>query len=129
MEPRSLRLTPYDEQIYQIFRQDFPELKVDVLSDDKLKSPEEKVRWRSFAEKFNKLEDYSYGTLVRANASEEFSPDNSILVVRIQFLAIEVARNREGCNDEVHRKFKPKPRPVEEARNVITQEQLEVAES
>lgn len=110
VNPSSVRLTPYDDQIYQTFRQDFPDLKVDVLSDDILKSPEAKVAWRQFAEKFNKLDDYSYGTLMRADASSEFSPDNSLLVVRIQFLAIEIARNREGLNDEVYRRFRPAPK-------------------
>lgn len=110
VHPSCIRLTPYDDQIYQTFRQDFPNLKVDVLSDNILKSPEAKQEWRQFAEKFNKLEDYSYGTLMRANSAEEFSPENSILVVRIQFLAIEIARNREGCNDDVHRKFRPVPK-------------------
>ncbi|XP_075160509.1 protein PBDC1 [Haematobia irritans] len=108
--PSCIRLTPYDEQIYQTFRQDFPDLRVDVLSDDVLKSPEAKIAWRTFSEKFNKLEDYSYGTLMRADASEEFSPENSLLVVRIQFLAIEIARNIEGHNDEVYRKFRPAPK-------------------
>lgn len=65
VHPSCLRLTPYDDQIYQTFRQDFPDLKVDILSDDILKSPEAKLAWRNFAEKFNKLEDYSYGTLMR----------------------------------------------------------------
>ena len=120
LDPRTLRLTPYDDQIYQTFRQDFPTLKIDVLSDDTLKSSSEKIRWRNFAEKFNKLEDYSYGTLMRADAGKEFSPENSLLVVRVQFLAIEIARNREGYNDEVHRKFKPKPRPAEEPEQVYT---------
>lgn len=118
VHPSCIRLTPYDDQIYQTFRQDFPNLKVDVLTDDILKSPEAKQEWRQFAEKFNKLDDYSYGTLMRANASEEFSSDNSLLVVRIQFLAIEIARNREGCNDEVNRKFRPAPKTAE----VITNE-------
>ncbi|XP_073837403.1 protein PBDC1 [Musca autumnalis] len=110
VHPSCLRLTPYDDQIYQTFRQDFPDLKVDILSDEILKSPEAKVAWRNFAEKFNKLEDYSYGTLMRADASKEFSPENSLLVVRIQFLAIEIARNIEGYNDEVYRKFRPAPK-------------------
>ncbi|KAM7356110.1 protein PBDC1 [Cochliomyia hominivorax] len=110
VHPSCIKLTPYDDQIYETFRQDFPNLKVDVLTDEILKSPAAKQEWRQFAEKFNKLDDYSYGTLMRANASEEFSPDNSILVVRIQFLAIEIARNREGLNNEVHQKFRPPPK-------------------
>ncbi|KAL7731658.1 hypothetical protein ACLKA6_000954 [Drosophila palustris] len=107
VHPSQLRLTPYDDQIYATFRQDFPDLQVGRLTDDILKSASEKLKWRQFAEKFNKMDDYSYGTLMRADASKEFSPDNSIFVFRVQFLAIEIARNREGCNDEVHNKNKP----------------------
>jgi len=108
--PSCIRLTPWDEQIYETFRKDFPNLRIDKLTDDDLKSPESKAKWRAFAEKFNKLDDYSYGTLMRADASKEFSEENSLLVVRIQFLAIEIARNREGLNDEVHEKCRPPPR-------------------
>ncbi|KAH8295790.1 hypothetical protein KR018_009084 [Drosophila ironensis] len=107
VQPAQLKLTPYDDQIYATFRQDFPDLQVGLLTDDVLKSAVEKLKWRQFAEKFNKLEDYSYGTLMRADASQEFSPDNSIFVFRVQFLAIEIARNREGLNDEVHKKHRP----------------------
>lgn len=85
---------------------------VQVLTDDILKSPEAKHEWRQFAEKFNKVEDFSYGTLLRANAAEEFSQANSILVVRIQFLAIEIARNREGYNNAVYQKFRPPPKSI-----------------
>uniref|UniRef100_A0A1A9WFH0 Polysacc_synt_4 domain-containing protein n=1 Tax=Glossina brevipalpis TaxID=37001 RepID=A0A1A9WFH0_9MUSC len=119
VHPSLLRLTPYDDQIYQTFRQDFPDLEVDVLTDDILKSAEAKLSWRQFAEKFNKLEDYSYGTLLRANASKEFSSENALLVVRIQFLAVEIARNREGCNDEVYRKFRPPPK-ITKRTTVVT---------
>lgn len=110
VHPSCLHLTPYDDQIYQAFREDFPDLKLKLLTDDILKSEDAKILWRLFAEKFNKLEDYSYGTLIRADASKEFTPENSLLVVRIQFLALEIARNREGLNDEVYRKFRPPPR-------------------
>ncbi|XP_037720601.1 protein PBDC1 [Drosophila subpulchrella] len=116
IHPSQLKLTPYDDQIYATFRQDFPDLQVGRLSDDILKSAVEKLKWRQFAEKFNKLDDYSYGTLMRADASKEFSPDNSIFVFRVQFLAIEIARNREGLNDEVHKKFKPARKIPEETQ-------------
>lgn len=95
--------------IYNTFRQDFPNLNVAVLSDEDLKDPNEKVRWRNFIEKFNKVDDFSFGTLLRADASKENSPENTLLVVRIQFLAIEIARNREGLNDSIRKNFKPVP--------------------
>ncbi|XP_036326290.1 protein PBDC1-like [Rhagoletis pomonella] len=127
VHPSCLHLTPYDDQIYQVFRQDFPDLKIELLTDDILKSEEAKIHWRLFAEKFNKLEDYAYGTLLRADASKEFTPENSLLVVRIQFLAIEIARNREGLNDEVHRKFRPPPRTLVEEVNAQRSGQVQDA--
>ncbi|KAL5289329.1 PBDC1 family protein [Megaselia abdita] len=106
LDPKTIQLTPYDDVIYTTFRQDFPNLDVSVLSDDILKEPSEKIRWRSFCDKFNKVEDFSFGTLLRADASLDNSPENTLLVVRIQFLAIEIARNREGFNDSIRKKFK-----------------------
>ena len=100
-----LNLTPYDDMIYNTFREDFPTLKIDVLNEDDLKNPTAKIKWRNFIEKFNKLDDYTYGTLIRSEAAKEFSPENSIFVVRIQFLAIEIARNREGYNSAVRKIF------------------------
>ncbi|XP_037034596.1 protein PBDC1 [Bradysia coprophila] len=109
VDPRGLRLTPYDDEIYTTFRQDFPHMDVKCIDENEIKSAEGKVKWRSFIEKFNKLDDYSFGSLIRTDASREFGPDNSILVIRIQFWAIEISRNREGLNDyirEKHRKEK-----------------------
>lgn len=82
-------------------------MNVQRIDEDEIKSTEGKAKWRSFIEKFNKLDDFSYGSLIRADAGREFGPDNSILVIRVQFWAIEIARNREGYNDcirEMHRK-------------------------
>jgi hypothetical protein len=105
VEAKMLKLTPHDDQIYKIFREDFPDFRVDVLDESTLKSDNAKFKWRSFIEKFDKLEDYSFGTLIRVDSSKDFSPENSILVVRIQFLAIEIARNREGCNDNIRKTY------------------------
>lgn len=38
MDPKLLRLTPHDEQIYTKFRQEFPEMKIDVLNEEQIKS-------------------------------------------------------------------------------------------
>lgn len=84
----------------------FPKMRIDVLDEEKdLKSTDAKSNWRKYIEKFDKLDDYAFGTLIRADSTKDFSPENSIFVVRIQFLAIEVARNREGCNDSIREKF------------------------
>jgi hypothetical protein len=33
---------------------------------------------------------------------KEYTDENTILVTRIQFLAIEIARNRQGLNDSIY---------------------------
>ncbi|XP_050294085.1 protein PBDC1 [Anthonomus grandis grandis] len=108
VDPKLLRLTPEDDLIYKLFREEFPNLDIKVIRESELKSPKEKAKWRPFCEKFkNIVEDYSYGTLIRADATKDYSEENTILVTRIQFYAIEIARNREGVNDDLRRLFKP----------------------
>lgn len=41
------------------------------------------------------------GTLMRGDVSKGLDQDNLILVIRLQFFAIEIARNKEGFNDVV----------------------------
>ncbi|XP_014207480.1 protein PBDC1 [Copidosoma floridanum] len=109
VDPKILKLTSHDDLIYKTFRETFPDLKVDVIDENELKSPEGKEKWRPFCEKFKDMvEDYSFGTLLRADCSGEYSPENSILTSRIQFFAIELARNREGFNDQIRKNFKPR---------------------
>lgn len=87
--------------------------------------------WRSFCNQFEGLvEDFNYGTLLRLDCEGDYTEENSIFgtcaspqvcfervkleklmsatrflfsVTRIQFLAIEIARNREGYNSAVSR--------------------------
>ena len=83
-------------------------MKVDSINEDELKSTSGKEIWRPFCEKFKDIvEDYSFGTLIRTKCDGDYSEDNSILTTRIQFYAIELARNREGYNDQIREKFKP----------------------
>lgn len=106
-DPKHLRLTPIDDLIYKAFREEFPNLDVTVIDENELKSKKEKEKWRPFCERFKTLiEDYSFGTLLRANAEDDYSETNTMLVTRIQFLCIEVARNKEGVNDILRKKFK-----------------------
>jgi len=103
-DPKLLKLTKddddriYDRFLYY-FTSDFDVVNASVES---LKSPDAVSRWREFCEEFKDLEDYNYGTLLRLNSAKEYSEENCILVCRIQFLAVEIARNRKGCNDFVY---------------------------
>jgi hypothetical protein len=58
-----------------------------------LKSKAGKERWRKFiAEYENKVEDYNFGTMLRASPDIEYSQEGTIFAVRMQFYAIEIAR-------------------------------------
>lgn len=101
----SFKLTKHDDDIFQTLMEDFPEFKdpkkVAEISEDEMKNATGKTRWREFCDKFKEIEDYNFGTLLRIKADEEYSQDNTIFAVRIQFYAIEIARNRYGLNDWV----------------------------
>ncbi|NWX32950.1 PBDC1 protein, partial [Notiomystis cincta] len=59
-------------------------------------------KWRPFCLRFEGVvEDFNYGTLLRLDSRREYTEENTIFATRIQFFAIEIARNREGWNDEV----------------------------
>nr|KAG5708342.1 hypothetical protein BaRGS_034373 [Batillaria attramentaria] len=74
VDPALLRLTPVDDEIYRKFRETFPDMKVDQVDEEELKSPEGKqLQWCS----------------------------SQVMGVRVQFLAIEIARNREKHNDRL----------------------------
>lgn len=108
VDPKHLKLTAIDDTIYKIFREEFPSLDVSHIKEDELKSTKEKAKWRPFCERFkNLVEDYSFGTLLRADAGSDYCEENTMLVIRIQFYAIEIARNKEGVNDILRNKFKP----------------------
>uniref|UniRef100_A0A8C6YNF1 Polysaccharide biosynthesis domain containing 1 n=1 Tax=Nothoprocta perdicaria TaxID=30464 RepID=A0A8C6YNF1_NOTPE len=103
VEPSRLRLTRLDERIYGDFRRLFGGLRVDRLDPEELKSEAAKAKWRPFCLQFEGLvEDFNFGTLLRLDCRHGYTEENSILVTRIQFFAIEIARNREGCNDVVY---------------------------
>ncbi|ESO98343.1 hypothetical protein LOTGIDRAFT_114503, partial [Lottia gigantea] len=101
VDPTTLKLTKYDDEIYKKFKDEFPDFKIDVIDTEQLKSPEAKLKWRPFCEEFKEVEDYNYGSLLRLDATKDYSESNSIFALRIQFLAIEIARNREGLNSNL----------------------------
>ncbi|XP_018010058.1 protein PBDC1 isoform X2 [Hyalella azteca] len=111
VDPKSLKLTQKDQMLYDAFREEFPNFNVECLDENALKSKEAKEKWRPFMNNLKtEVEDFSFATLVRIKASGEYNEENTILVTRIQFLCIEIARNREGFNDNIRHEFKPKPR-------------------
>ncbi|KAM6331493.1 protein PBDC1 isoform 2-T2 [Alca torda] len=103
VDPKFLNLTKVDDQIYSEFRETFKDLKIDVLDPEELKSEPAKEKWRPFCLRFEGVvEDFNYGTLLRLDCREGYTEENTIFATRIQFFAIEIARNREGCNSAVY---------------------------
>ncbi|KAK0205544.1 DUF757-domain-containing protein [Desarmillaria ectypa] len=107
--PRQLRLTKFDDEIFEHALKAFPEMtsepydKLTKLDEDWMKSKEGKERWRVFIQTYEKkVKDYNFGSLIRTDAREEYGEKNTIFVTRIQFYAIEISRNRLGLNDAAH---------------------------
>ncbi len=48
----TLRLTKMDADIYAHFRREFPDLPVAIVTDDLLKTPAAKLKWRTFCESY-----------------------------------------------------------------------------
>ncbi|XP_061657975.1 protein PBDC1 [Syngnathoides biaculeatus] len=102
VDPKFLKLTKMDDDIYATFRATFEDLDIKVLDPDRLKSAEAKERWRPFCNHFQGLvEDFNYGTLLRLDCQKDYTEENTIFATRIQFFAVEIARNREGLNNAV----------------------------
>ncbi|CAL9738488.1 hypothetical protein MOSE0_N12552 [Monosporozyma servazzii] len=103
MKGSKLRLTKYDDDIYNKFIEHFPEYKdierVRKFDEEELKSKIAKERWRKYIALFETIEDYNFGTLLRTDSTEEYGQHGTIFAVRIQFYAFEIARNRHGLND------------------------------
>lgn len=111
VDPKVLKLTPYDDAIYKDFRERFPKLDVGHLVESEIKSEKSKNEWREFCTKFeNVVEDFNFATLVRLDSEKDYAEENTTLVPRVQFYALEIARNREGCNDRIREKYPQKPR-------------------
>lgn len=107
VDTRWLHLTPHDDLIYAHFKQDFPHMDISLIIEDEMKNEANKIKWRIFCDKYKRIiEDYNFGTLIRIDVSGDYSEENTILVARIQFYAIEIARNRQGLNNSVKKHHK-----------------------
>ncbi|EGD89291.1 hypothetical protein H112_02907 [Trichophyton rubrum D6] len=99
-----LRLTKLDDEIYESFKTEFPDFDpAATIDEDEMKSKAGKEKWRNWMKQYEeKVADYNFGTLLRANPKFEYGEKETIFVVRMQFYAIEIARNRAGLNDWVY---------------------------
>ncbi|KAI5370887.1 hypothetical protein Slin14017_G017660 [Septoria linicola] len=101
-----LRLTKYDDDILAHFNKDFPDFDLKAtINEDDMKSKAGKEKWRNFIDVYEgKIDDYNFGAMVRANPAFEYGEKETIFAVRMQFYAIEIARNRAGLNDWIYEK-------------------------
>lgn len=111
MPGSKLRLTRMDDEILAHLRADFPDFDpAATVDEDEMKSPAGKERWRKFVMVYEKgekkVEDYNFGTMLRKSAKTEYGEKETMLALRMQFYAIEIARNRAGLNDWVYEQAK-----------------------
>lgn len=101
-----LRLTKMDDEILEHFNKEFPDFDLKAtINEDDMKSKQGKERWRNFINAYEKkVEDFNFGTMLRANPAWEYGEKETIFAVRMQFYAIEIARNRAGLNDWIYEK-------------------------
>jgi len=103
-----IKLTQLDDELYARFRTLFPKATFPIgqLDAEALKRKDSKQVWRVFCNAYEKelrIVDFNMGTLLRLDTRGEYTPDNTTVVPRVQFLAIEIARNREGDSDAIRR--------------------------
>ncbi|KAJ6256747.1 hypothetical protein Dda_8614 [Drechslerella dactyloides] len=102
-----LTMTKLDDEIYEHFKETFPELDVSQkIDEDAMKSKEGKEKWRNFVNQYeNKVKDFNFGTLLRVTPKDDYGEHTTIFVgiaaVRMQFYAIEIARHRYDTLDEI----------------------------
>ncbi|GMT27149.1 hypothetical protein PFISCL1PPCAC_18446, partial [Pristionchus fissidentatus] len=95
---KSLKLNTRQDDIYASFRKHFPGLKVETVTEAELKGDAKPV-WREFCEEFKELEDFNMGSLLRIDCTRAYSQENTIIVPKMIYLAVEIARNLEGVNE------------------------------
>ncbi|KAJ4384154.1 hypothetical protein N0V86_000999 [Didymella sp. IMI 355093] len=100
----ALRLTKIDDEIYEHFQKEFPDWDATAtINEDEMKSKAGKEKWRNFINQYEKkIEDFNFGAMVRASPKTDYTQEGTIFAVRMQFYAIEIARNRQGLNDWVY---------------------------
>ncbi|GKZ25601.1 hypothetical protein AbraIFM66951_002990 [Aspergillus brasiliensis] len=99
-----LRLTKMDDDILESFQKEFPDFDpAATINEDEMKSKAGKEKWRNWINQYEKtIEDFNFGTMLRASPNVEYDRDTTIFAMRMQFYAIEIARNRAGLNDWIY---------------------------
>ncbi|KAK1141567.1 hypothetical protein N8T08_008982 [Aspergillus melleus] len=101
-----LRLTKMDNEIYESFMKEFPDFNpAETINEDEMKSKAGKEKWRNWINQYEgKIDDFNFGTMLRSNPKFEYEQETTIFAMRMQFYAVEIARNRAGLNDWIYEK-------------------------
>lgn len=99
----TLKLTKHDDAILTHLALVFPDFDATKeVDEDEMKNKSGKAKWRDFMEHYKEIvPDYNFGTLVRRSSGVEYGEKDTMFVPRMQFYALEIARNRKGLNDWV----------------------------
>ena len=107
-----------DDEIYEHLKADFPEFDpVKTIDEDEMKSKTGKERWRNFMMKYEKkVDDYNFGTMMRANPKWEYGQDETIfgefLVTGISW-CIADTRPSSSPNTILRHRDSKKPKRIE----------------
>merc|ERR1719153_35826 len=100
--PERMKFTQIDQELYDSFRENFPDFNIETVDEESMKNKEGKEKWRNWCEQYKeRVQDYNFGTLLRLDPSDDYTEKNSCFALRVQFLAIEIARNKEGKNQKI----------------------------
>lgn len=79
----TLRLTRIDDEIHDHFKREFPEFNAkETINEDEMKSKKGKEKWRNFMKEYEtKINDYNFGTMLRANPKFEYGEKETIFGV------------------------------------------------
>merc|ERR1711972_483722 len=105
--PERMKFTKMDQELYDSFREEFPDFDIVAIKEEEMKCEKNKEKWRNWCNKYEKtVQDFNFGTLLRINPAEDYTSENTIFALRVQFLAIEIARNKEGQNKTIYENMK-----------------------
>lgn len=84
-----LRLTKMDDEIYEHFKSDFPDIDPSqTIDEEKMKSKAGKEKWRNFMMQYEKkVDDYNFGTMLRSNPKFEYGEKETIFGMVASLLA------------------------------------------
>jgi hypothetical protein len=94
--PLDIRFTSHDDAIYSLFREILPEFNVKSIPAP---STSLRLQWIRFMARYVSMtdgEEHMLGTALRKDVTKPFTTSNAVIVFRVVFYAIELARHREN---------------------------------